>query len=171
MNKLILALLFLASTLSAQKRNSPIYNYIEKYGLKAINTMHETQIPASIIMAMAIEESAAGESLVARNSNNHFGMKANKNYEGATYQTPGKSLFKKYATVGDSYEAFGKLLVNNKSQYGFLFKYGRKDYKNWAKGIVESGYCQGDKTYSKRLINIIEEHELYNFDECLWEFK
>jgi flagellum-specific peptidoglycan hydrolase FlgJ len=158
------------SILVAQKR-APAYNYIEDYGLTAINTMHETKIPASIIMAVAMEESALGTSEVAKKSNNHFGMKAGENWKTAKYCTDGGSCYRSFATAKISYEEFGKLLSTNKKQYGFLFKFPKTDYKNWAKGLAKSGYCQGDKTYAARLIAIIEAHQLYNFDQCFWEFK
>jgi flagellum-specific peptidoglycan hydrolase FlgJ len=171
MNRLFLSIfLFVSINIQAQKR-SVAYNYIEKLGLTAINTMHDSKIPASVIMAIAIEESAAGTSEVAINANNHFGLKAGSSYKGKTYRTKGNSLFRAFETDKLSFEAFAAVLVGNKKQYGFLFQYSKTDYKNWIKGIAKSGYCQGDSGYEKRLLGIIEEHELYHFDECFWEFK
>lgn len=171
MNKLSL-IIFLAISLNTQaQKRSFIYNYIERLGLTAINTMHDSKIPASVIMAIAIEESAAGASELAVNANNHFGLKAGSSYQGQTYRTKRNTVYRAFENEKLSYEAFAAVLINNKSQYGFLFQYPKTDYKNWAKGIGKSGYCQGDSGYAKRLIGIIEEHELYHFDECFWEFK
>jgi flagellum-specific peptidoglycan hydrolase FlgJ len=171
MNKLFLSIfLFLSMNIQAQKR-SLTYNYIERFGLTAINTMHDSKIPASVIMAIAIEESASGTSEVAINANNHFGLKAGSSYKGKTYRTKGNSLFRAFENEKLSFEAFAVVIAGNKNQYGFLFKYPKTDYKNWIKGIGKSGYCQGDSGYAKRLLAIIEEHELYHFDECFWEFK
>jgi flagellum-specific peptidoglycan hydrolase FlgJ len=171
MKNIFFILLLSSTSMLAQRSNKVIYNYIEKLGLTAINTMHDSKIPASIIMAIAIEESAAGTSEVAKNANNHFGLKAGANWKGATYRTKGKSLFRKYENDKASYEAFAKVLQDNKKQYGFLFQYDKKDYKNWAKGLARSGYTSTGDTYAKKLIEIIETHELYNFDNCIWEFK
>ena len=172
MNKLFFLLFFVLQLTSAvAQKHSLIYTYIENYGLKAINTMHDTKIPASVIMAIAIEESAAGTSEVAINANNHFGMKAGASSSAKTYRTKGNTLFRAYEDSKGSFEAFGNLILGNKKQYGFLFQYPKTDYKNWAKGIQKSGYCQGDSSYASRIIKIIEDHELYHFDECFWEFK
>ena len=171
MNKLFLSVFLIISLNTQAQKHSFIYNYIEKLGLTAINTMHDSKIPASVIMAIAIEESAAGTSEVAMNANNHFGLKAGSAYKGQTYRTKGNSVYRAFENEKLSYEAFASVLMNNKNQYGFLFKYSKTDYKNWVKGIAKSGYCQGDSGYAKRLIEIIEEHELYHFDECFWEFK
>lgn len=146
---------------------SVIYQYIDRYALRAINTMHDSQIPASIIMAMAIEESAAGTSEVAREANNHFGMKGGSSWTQGLYKTKGGSSYRKYATVQESYEDFALLLKNN---YKSLFKYTRTDYKNWAYALEKTNYCSR-KGYAKRLLSIIDNHLLYNFDNCILEFK
>lgn len=155
--------------LFAQKK-SEAYQYIENYGLTAINTMHETKIPASIIMAVAMEESALGKSEIARNANNHFGMKTSKNSNTPKYKTSNGGYFHSFENAKKSYEAFGNLLVSNPKLYGFLFKYSKTDYKNWAAGLARSPYIK-DPSFAKRLTNIIEAHDLYNFDNCIWEFK
>ena len=55
-----------------------IASYIESYKLLAIDEMVRTGIPASVTMAQAIIESNAGSSKLARESNNHFGIKCKK---------------------------------------------------------------------------------------------
>lgn len=161
-------LVFMTSTwVEAQKPKGAIYEYIDKYALRAINIMHDTGIPASIIMAIALEESAAGKSEVARNANNHFGMKSGRSWQNETYTSKGGSRFRKYNDPKESYEDFAKLLKNN---YESLFQYKKTDYKNWAYALGKTNYCRS-KGYAKRLINIIDNHLLYNFDNCILEFK
>jgi flagellum-specific peptidoglycan hydrolase FlgJ len=168
MRILSLSILFLlCSAWTTPKHKSTIYLYIERYALRAINTMHDSGIPASIIMAMAIEESAAGTSEVAREANNHFGMKGGAAWKQGLYKTKGGSSFRKYATVQESYEDFALLLKNN---YQSLFKYSKTDYKNWAYALEKTNYCNA-KGYAKRLLYIIDNHLLYNFDNCILEFK
>jgi flagellum-specific peptidoglycan hydrolase FlgJ len=173
LNKLFLSLTlcFFAQILVAAEpkptNKGTIYLYIEQYALRAINTMHDSKIPASIIMAMAIEESAAGKSDVALNANNHFGMKGGSKWINETYTTKGGSKFRKYASAQESYEDFAVLLQSN---YKSLFQYSKTDYKNWAYAIEKTNYCNS-KGYAKRLIAIIEKHLLYNFDNCILEFK
>lgn len=159
--------LFCLAPLNAQKPKGTIYNYIDTYALRAINTMHDSGIPASIIMAIALEESAAGKSEVAQNAKNHFGMKAGSSWKSETYTTKRGGRFRKYATERESYEDFANLIKNN---YSSLLKYSKTDYKGWAIALGQTNYCKS-KGYAKRLINIIENHLLFNFDNCILEFK
>jgi flagellum-specific peptidoglycan hydrolase FlgJ len=41
---------------------------------------------------------------------------------------------------------------------------GKKDYKGWAEGLKKAGYAT-DKNYHKKLIKIIEELDLHQFDK------
>ena len=49
--------------------------FIRKYKHIAIREMERTGIPASITLAQGILESGCGESELAVNANNHFGIK------------------------------------------------------------------------------------------------
>ena len=44
--------------------------------------MRDYDIPASITLAQAILESNSGNSYLTRNSNNHFGIKCHKTWDG-----------------------------------------------------------------------------------------
>jgi flagellum-specific peptidoglycan hydrolase FlgJ len=144
-----LTILFCCSAWTTPRPKGTIYNYIDQYALRAINTMHDSGIPASIIMAVAIEESAAGTSEVAREANNHFGMKS-----GASWK-------------GEVYKDFAALL---KSNYTSLFKNSKTEHEKWAYAFEKTNYCNA-KGYAKRLLSIIDNHLLFNFDNCILEFK
>lgn len=152
---------------ASPKPKDIVYQYIDKYALRAINTMHDSGVPASIIMAIAIEESAAGTSEVARHANNHFGMKGGFSWKGSLYESSGGSKFRKYTAVQESYEDFAALIKN---KYPSFLKNKKTDYKAWAYAFEKSNYCNS-KGYAKRLIHIIETHLLFNFDNCILEFK
>lgn len=162
-----IVLLYSFTPLNAQKPKGIIYQYIDSYALRAINTMHDTGIPASLIMAIALEESAAGTSEVAKKAKNHFGMKAGRSWKSEVYVTKRGGKFRKYASEKESYEDFANLIKNN---YPSLFKNDKSDYKGWAYALEKTNYCRS-KGYAKRLINIIENHLLFNFDNCILEFK
>ena len=49
--------------------------YIHEYKSLAIEQQHKYKIPASITLAQGLLESGAGQSDLARRSNNHFGIK------------------------------------------------------------------------------------------------
>ena len=58
--------------------------YIEKYSSMAIAEMNQFGIPASITLAQGILESGNGESRLATEGNNHFGIKCHSNWSGKT---------------------------------------------------------------------------------------
>lgn len=49
--------------------------YAEKYAEAAMEQMKRYGIPASVILAQGILESSNGQSQLAQNENNHFGIK------------------------------------------------------------------------------------------------
>ncbi|UZJ65214.1 glucosaminidase domain-containing protein [Sphingobacterium sp. KU25419] len=59
------------ATVSAQSNQF----YIDKYSPVAQEMMQEHGVPASVILAIAMHESAHGNSKIAKNLNNHFGIK------------------------------------------------------------------------------------------------
>ena len=58
--------------------------YIDQYSDIAIEEMLKYNIPASITLAQGILESSSGKSELTLKSNNHFGIKCHKGWEGET---------------------------------------------------------------------------------------
>lgn len=162
----IFAFLFLPLQLSGQTKLSTYENYIRKYSDLAIDHMEKYKIPASITLAQGILESGAGMSDLARNSNNHFGIKCHPGWSGgkvyAADDTP-NDCFRKYKSVEESYQDHSVFLVGS-SRYSALFKLSITDYKEWARGLQKSGYAT-DRAYANKLIKLIEDYELYRFDD------
>ena len=148
------------------KLNTHTIAYIRKYAPIAVKEMHESKIPASITLAQGILESGRGRSELALKSNNHFGIKCHTQWKGGrVYHDDDEKgeCFRKYQYVQTSYEDHSAFLSKRK-RYSFLFKYGLKDYKRWAKGLKKAGYAT-DKKYPNKLIKIIENYKLYEFDK------
>ncbi|WKD84976.1 Autolysin [Polaribacter huanghezhanensis] len=146
--------------------NKYTLTYIKKYAPLAVIKMHEFKIPASITLAQGILESGNGRSTLASKSNNHFGIKCHKGWEGKkVYHDDDKKddCFRKYKYVENSYNDHSKFLTGRK-RYAFLFKYRTSDYKKWARGLKKAGYAT-DRKYPSKLIRIIETYELYEFDK------
>ncbi|MBE6286575.1 MAG: LysM peptidoglycan-binding domain-containing protein [Mediterranea massiliensis] len=163
----ILFILFLFGliTLQAQRKNSRYQAYIKEYASLAVEQMNEHKIPASITLAQGLLESGAGMSTLAKKSNNHFGIKCHRDWRGKkTYHDDDArgECFRVYSNVKDSYEDHS-LFLKNGSRYAFLFKLKITDYKGWAKGLKKAGYAT-DPSYANRLITIIEDYELYKYD-------
>lgn len=164
---LIGLLLLLVSTAFAQSAHS---GYISKYSDIAVREMKRTGIPASIKMAQAILESGGGTSQLSRKANNHFGIKCGSNWKGAKYfkkdddRRNGRlvnSCFRKYSNPEESFVAHSEFL--KKDRYQALFKLKPTDYKGWARGLQKAGYATS-KTYSSKLIRLIEDNKLYKLD-------
>jgi LysM repeat protein len=155
--------------------NDARINYIKQYYKAAQRDMEAFGIPASIKLAQAILESNSGQSTLAREANNHFGIKCHKNWDGKTYEKEDddrdasgqliKSCFRKYKQAEDSFNDHSLFLTDKKKaqRYGFLFDLDRRDYKSWAYGLQSAGYATST-TYAEMLIRIIEEYELSAYD-------
>jgi LysM repeat protein len=154
----------LCTFLSAQKLQTT-REYINLYSSIAIEEMNKYNIPASIKMAQGILESSSGNSPLAKEAKNHFGIKCKKEWTGPTYiqdDDEKNECFRKYETVLASYEDHSKFLTKNQ-RYAELFTYDRSDYRSWAHGLKKAGYATNPK-YAPLLIKTIEENNLSELD-------
>ena len=168
MKKLKLFLIFIISclTLQAQTRNKQYEDYIKKYRELAVEEMKKYHIPASITLAQGLLESGAGQSKLARKSNNHFGIKCGGDWTGKTVSHDDDArgeCFRAYKHPKESYEDHSKFLAG-RSRYASLFKLKITDYKGWARGLKKAGYATNPR-YADQLIGIIELYELHKYDE------
>ncbi len=140
------------------------YNaYIEKYAKIAQEQQREHGVPASITLAQGILESAAGNSELAKNAKNHFGIKCAGDWTGATYRYDDDAkneCFRKYRHVEESYRDHSLFL--KRKRYESLFTLAVTDYKGWAHGLKRCGYAT-DPGYATKLINIIETYDLAKY--------
>lgn len=85
---------------------NPVNNTYRDYINQNISIANQIQIecgiPASIQIAQAIAESGGGRSNIAKKSNNHFGIRAYKNWNGEIYQSESGN-WRKYDSNVDSY--------------------------------------------------------------------
>ncbi len=164
MKRLVLLLLFAPLALMAQKIT--VEEYIETYKDIAMREMKEYKIPASITLAQGIIESGAGNSALAREAKNHFGIKCHKGWEGKTYTMDDDAkdeCFRKYKKVEDSFRDHS-IFLTSRSRYADLFKLDIMDYEGWAKGLKAAGYATSP-TYAKALIDRIKLNKLYLYDQ------
>lgn len=150
---------------TGRRLNRNTLNYIRKWAPLAVREMHKYKIPASITLAQGILESGSGKSQLASKSKNHFGIKCHTGWKGDRVYHDDDArgeCFRKYQFVESSYEDHSKFLTQRR-RYAFLFSYGSKNYKKWAKGLKKAGYAT-DPKYPRKLISLIENYELYKFD-------
>ncbi len=146
--------------LCAQHKNPQYVAYIQQYRDMAIEQQIKHQVPAAITMAQGLLESAAGQSELATQANNHFGIKCASDWVGKTYthdDEKSNECFRQYASVEDSYEDHSLFLL--RKRYESLFALPKADYKAWAHGLSTCGYAT-DPKYPEKLIRIIEEYDL-----------
>ncbi len=150
---------------AAQRRNKAYEDYIRQYRKIAVEEMKRYHIPASITLAQGLLESGAGRSELARKSNNHFGIKCGRSWDGRTVRADDDApneCFRAYRHVKDSYRDHSKFLRTG-ARYASLFRLKITDYKGWARGLKKAGYAT-DPRYADRLINIIELYDLDRYD-------
>jgi len=140
-------------------------SYIDTYKDIAVSEMKRTGIPASITLAQGMIESDEGRSSLAREANNHFGIKCHNDWNGGkVYHDDDKrnECFRKYSRPEDSFYDHSDFL-RSVPRYSFLFSLPQTDYKGWAHGLKKAGYAT-NPAYDNMLIKAIEEKNLHYFD-------
>lgn len=140
--------------ISAQKLSSA--DYLERYHRQARLLMSKEGIPASVILGIALHESANGNSKIAKKQNNHFGLK------GRFYNRLYKSRYKVFSSVYESYKYFIDLL-KNRTVLQPLFEKKETNPIVWLKKISKSGYAS-DRRWKKKIGAIIEKNRLEYYD-------
>ena len=161
----VLMLLLPFGTVNAQKRSKVYEDYIAKYKDLAIDHMKKYKIPASVTLSQGLLESGAGRGSLTLKSNNHFGIKCHSDWKGpsVTYADDRPDdCFRKYKKAEDSFDDHSRFLAE-KTRYRSLFQLDITDYKGWARGLQKAGYAT-DKAYANKLIKLIEDYELYQYD-------
>lgn len=152
----------LSAASQAQLQNKVYLEYIDQWKETAINQQKDYGIPASITMAQALLESGAGQSELAVNANNHFGIKCTNDWMGGVYYHDDNSrgeCFRHYGNAAESFKDHSLFL--QRTRYATCFEIAVEDYEGWARRLKECGYAT-DPLYPQKLIKIIEDYELYN---------
>jgi flagellum-specific peptidoglycan hydrolase FlgJ len=140
--------------------------YVERFAATAISEMKQFGIPASITLAQGLIETDAGDSRLATESNNHFGIKCRSKCRHCTCRNYTDDdvydMFRVFDTSWESFREHSKLLQIDR--YKHLKKLGTSDYAGWARGLKKAGYAT-DKNYDRKLVQIIEELDLHQFDK------
>lgn len=154
----------LCSQAFAQGQRLSAEQYITQWKDVAVRKMKEHGIPASITLAQGLLESGNGNSKLAREGNNHFGIKCTPDWTGGkTYHDDDAKgeCFRKYRNAEQSYEDHAKFL--KRPRYASLFELKPTDYKGWAHGLKKAGYAT-DPNYAPKLISLIDRYELHKLD-------
>lgn len=162
---LFISILIVSISGRGDVKPSPYTAYIEKYAPMAVAQQAKHHVPASITLAQGLLESAAGRSTLATEGNNHFGIKCHSTWNGETMLRDDDApdeCFRVYKDVADSFEDHSLFLCRGR-RYASLFELDMTDYRGWATGLSAAGYAT-DPNYAPRLIAIIEQYGLYEYD-------
>ncbi len=169
MKKLLFVFSFVTA-IALQAQETRDVTYIRKHAILAVEEMELYKVPASITLAQGLLETAGGQSKLADQANNHFGIKC-KGLDEWPADLPRiyhdddarGECFRSYKSVEESYRDHSKFLAL-RPYYKALFNLDPKDYKAWANGLKKSGYAT-DSKYAPKLISIIERYNLNQFDQ------
>lgn len=161
----LMALCMLSLCCIAQQNRSAAYlEYIATYAPMAQEQMRLHGVPASITLAQGLEESGAGQSMLAIKANNHFGIKVNEDWHGPYVLRDDdrpNDKFRKYDDVKDCFDDHSRFL--SRPRYESLFRLDKTDYKGWAEGLRRCGYAT-NPAYPQKLIRLIELYDLQQYD-------
>lgn len=140
---LLISLLCLSAGAESQRKLTSYQKYISKYSDLAVQHQKKYRIPASITLAQGLLESGAGQSDLARRSNNHFGIKCHSDWRGGRVYHDDDlrgECFRKYKRVEDSYDDHSRhssptLPLRTPVQIK------HQGYKGMAKGLQKCGYA------------------------------
>lgn len=151
------------SAQSSQRKTAE--QYIEEYHYAAMQEMRMYKIPASITLGQGLLESSCGNSRLAAECNNHFGIKCRKEWQGASCiedDDAANECFRAYTNAMESYRDHS-LFLTNSPRYQQLFTLDIMDYQSWAKGLKSAGYATNPQ-YAVILNNIIARYRLGKYD-------
>lgn len=148
-----------------------VKEFLKKIADKTVESCRNVNLLPSPSIAQAIIESNKGNSELATKANALFGIKADKRWNGKTYDKKTKeyvnsqyvdvtATFRAYDSWDDSILDHANFLIVN-SRYSNLV--GVTDYKEYCKLIREDGYATSP-TYTETLINCIETYNLTQYD-------
>lgn len=133
-------------------------NFINKIYPHAVEDMKQSGVLASLTIAQAILESGWGESRLAQEGNNLFGIKKGDGWNGKTISLNG-SQWRVYDSWLGGIQDHSKLL--QKPRYAKVIQ--TKDYKVACEEVRLAGYCT-ESDYSQKLIRLIEQYDLAKYD-------
>lgn len=142
-------------------------DFISRFAAMAMDHQRRYGIPASVTLAQMALESDWGQSELATNGNNYFGIKATRKWvaDGKPYSEHDdekrNEKFCNYASVEESVEHHSKLLTSKR--YQRFCSFPATDYQNWLRGLIKAGYASG-KGYVASCEKIIKQYNLHKYD-------
>jgi len=155
-------------TLTPQQRSE----FIARIAPAAQRSQKKNGVPASIILAQAILESAWGQSSLTARHNNYFGIKDSRRFDEGYCEFRTEEVlagervnliarFEAFKDVASCFDAHGRLLAENKRYAPAMAD--ADDPFVFAARLYECGYAT-DPDYAKKLAQLITTYKLTRFD-------
>ena len=138
--------------------------YINQFKNIAMQEQIRTGVPAAIKLGQAILESQTGKSRLAREANNHFGIKCKIEWRGPKIyhnDDANGECFRVYDNAEASFIDHSNFL-KTRTHYAFLFKLEVRDFTSWAFGLKQAGYAT-NPNYPAQLIKAINDYDLAQY--------
>ena len=142
--------------------------FFEKYAAAAMEEQRRYGIPASVTLAQMAVESGYGESNLAKQDNNYFGIKASQDWikSGKPWSYHHDDHYNdKFCTFGsalESLEYHSKVLMADR--YKACRQYAQTDHLHWIEGIKKGGYAT-DPRYVATIEGVIRKYGLEKYDQ------
>lgn len=145
--------------------------FIKQVARGAMATQRKYGVPASVTIAQAIDESGWGQSVLATNDHNLFGIKGT-GPAGADEQPTQEVIngqlvnlsasFQIYESIAQSIDAHGRLLAHSGYYAGAMAQ--SKDPNAFAAALT--GVYATDPGYGAKLVQLMKQYDLYRFDRA-----
>lgn len=141
-------------------------DFVNKVWPHAVEAANSLGVPPHFLVAQSALESGWGKSEIKGTNGastfNIFGIKAGKNWQGATVDVPTteyvngqaqtvRQKFKAYSSYSEAFQDYASLLRNN-PRYGSVV--GQQDGTSFARSLQQAGYAT-DPQYADKLARII----------------
>jgi flagellum-specific peptidoglycan hydrolase FlgJ len=151
--------------------------FIDRYAAAAVQSMHETGVPASLILAQALHESDRGRSSLTTEHHNFFGVKGRGSAGSVSLPTteygPQGAYrtfqdFAAYSSPEDSFRAHGQLIAGSNPDWTPHYAAPWAAYQNHrdayelARGLA--GIYATDPASSQKVLDIMRSLDLTRFD-------
>ena len=141
--------------------------FFEQYAAAAMEQQRRYGIPASVTLAQMAVESGYGESSLAKQDNNFFGIKASKAWQDAGkpwsyhHDDHYNDKFCTFGSALESMEYHSKVLMADR--YKACRQYAQDDHLHWIEGIKKGGYAT-DPRYVATIESVIKKYGLDKYD-------
>lgn len=146
-----------------------VQTFFEKLKPQVIADMQSSNILASLTAAQAFIESNKGNSGLATQANNLFGIKGAYQGQSVTMLTTEyyNGVAKRVYAAFRKYPSWAESIADHSALFNRLARYtnlrGCKDYKQACLNVQNDGYATSP-TYANTLINTINRYKLYEWD-------